>query len=65
MNCIARTRSTESEWCTVSEASPCAICGSGDTTCSENAEESFASGAHGPADWLLTNGAWLHAIPAA
>jgi hypothetical protein len=64
MNCVARSRSTEGEWCVVSERNPCAICGSIEAPCSGNIELSFVVCARQPSDWLLTNGSWLHPDPA-
>ena len=65
MTRVLRSPPIEADWQAVSEKNPCPICGSPQGLCSGNLEESFVCCARCPSDWLLTNGAWLHPIPAA
>ncbi|MFT3839126.1 MAG: hypothetical protein QM723_19245 [Myxococcaceae bacterium] len=41
---------------------PCPICGSAQGPCQSNDMLTFAACAHTPSEWLLSTGAWLHAI---
>jgi hypothetical protein len=53
----------DSDWRLVSPNRPCPVCGS-DGHCSIHLEDPFVSCAQEPSQWKLTNGSWLHRLPA-
>lgn len=52
---------SEADWSIVSAKHPCPICGAS-AGCRTHEDAAFASCAHRPSDWLLTNGSWLHRL---
>jgi hypothetical protein len=53
----------DSDWRQVSNERPCPVCGAYEA-CSIHTADDFACCAREPSDWKLTNGAWLHRVPA-
>lgn len=53
----------DEQWRSVSERRRCPVCGASEG-CHVHEEDDFASCARAPSDWPLTNGAWLHRLPA-
>ena len=63
MTRVSRAISSDVDWQAASDQHPCPICGSSDAGCTTSLEESFVTCFRCPSDWVLTTGAWLHALP--
>ncbi len=56
------SQTEEIVWSLATPTRPCPVCGSAQGPCRSNEPLTFAACAHTPSEWLLSTGAWLHAI---